>query len=102
MPGRPDIVLPRYHTVVFMHGCFWHRHGGCKQSYKPKSRVAFWTQKFDATVARDRRVARILRASGWRVVIVWECQLHNAAAVARRFSRLRDADSKRGARRAKP
>ena len=61
MPGRPDIVLPRYHTVVFMHGCFWHRHGGCKQSYKPKSRVAFWTQKFDATVARDRRVARILR-----------------------------------------
>ena len=74
LPGRPDIVLPKHRTVVFVHGCFWHRHKGCRFAYTPKSRVAFWQKKFDDNVERDRRNVRALRALGWRVVTVWECQ----------------------------
>ena len=74
LPGRPDIVLPKHRTVVFVHGCFWHRHPGCRFAYTPKSRVAFWQKKFDDNVARDRRNVRALRALGWRVITVWECQ----------------------------
>lgn len=75
LPGRPDIVLPRYKTVVFVHGCFWHRHTACPLTYTPKSNVDFWRRKFDANVARDRLVRGQLRRSGWRVVTVWECEL---------------------------
>jgi DNA mismatch endonuclease, patch repair protein len=75
LPGHPDIVLPKYRTVVFVHGCFWHRHTGCSYAYTPKSRVAFWENKFRANVERDRRTARSLRAIGWRVITVWECQV---------------------------
>lgn len=74
LPGRPDVVLPRYRTVVFVHGCFWHRHKGCRYAYTPKSRVAFWNAKFDSNVERDRRNARELRRLGWKVVTVWECE----------------------------
>jgi DNA mismatch endonuclease (patch repair protein) len=74
LPGRPDIVLPKYHTVVFVHGCFWHRHKGCRFAYTPKSRVAFWNDKFRSNIERDRRNSKALRKLGWRVLIVWECQ----------------------------
>jgi len=74
LPGRPDIVLPKYRTVVFVHGCFWHRHRGCKFAYEPKSRPAFWNEKFRGNVARDRRNASDLRRLGWRVVTIWECE----------------------------
>ena len=74
LPGRPDIVLPKYHTVVFVHGCFWHRHKGCRFAYSPKSRVAFWNNKFRGNIERDRRTSTALRKLGWRVVTVWECQ----------------------------
>lgn len=76
LPGRPDIVLSKYRTVVFVHGCFWHRHAGCRFAYTPKSRVDFWTAKFHANVERDRRNAFALRRLGWRVVTVWECDAH--------------------------
>jgi len=75
LPGKPDIVLPRYRTVVFVNGCFWHRHPGCKFAYTPKSRVDFWTQKFDATVERDILVRSQLENSHWQVLTVWECDL---------------------------
>ena len=75
LPGKPDIVLPKYGTVVFVHGCFWHRHPGCKVATIPKSRVAFWEDKFARNVARDRRNQRALRAQGWRVLVVWECRV---------------------------
>jgi len=75
LPGRPDIVLPRYRTVVLIHGCFWHRHTGCRFAYTPKSRVEFWQTKFAGNVERDRRVCRKLRQDGWKVVVVWECAL---------------------------
>ena len=75
LPGKPDIVLPKYKTVIFVHGCFWHRHPGCLYAYNPKSRVEFWEKKFARTVERDREVAQSLRKLGWRVLIVWECEL---------------------------
>jgi len=74
LPGRPDIVLPKHGAVVFIHGCFWHRHG-CSLSSEPATRRAFWKAKFDANVARDKRNARALRKLGWRVLTVWECAL---------------------------
>jgi DNA mismatch endonuclease, patch repair protein len=74
LPGRPDIVLPKHRTVVFVHGCFWHRHPGCRFAYTPKSRADFWAAKFLANVERDQRNRRDLRRLGWRVITVWECQ----------------------------
>jgi DNA mismatch endonuclease (patch repair protein) len=74
LPGTPDIVLPRYRTVVFVHGCFWHRHPGCRFAYTPKSRIAFWKKKFRENVSRDRRKRRALEKLGWNVLTIWECQ----------------------------
>lgn len=85
LPGKPDVVLPAYRTVVFVHGCFWHRHGGCKLAYSPKSRVEFWTRKFADNVRRDHTAARLLKRLGWKVMTVWECELTDAEEVARRL-----------------
>ena len=74
LPGHPDLVLPKYKAVIFVHGCFWHRHG-CHMSTTPKTRQDFWNEKFAANVERDRRVAEELRAQGWKVLVVWECVL---------------------------
>ncbi|MFN4241829.1 MAG: very short patch repair endonuclease [Tepidisphaerales bacterium] len=74
LPGRPDVVLPSLRLVVFVHGCFWHRHDKCKFAYTPKSRVEFWQKKFEQNRARDQRAASALRRLGWRVLVVWECQ----------------------------
>ncbi len=91
LPGRPDIVLPKHRTVVFVHGCFWHRHG-CALSSEPATRRAFWREKFARNVARDKRTAAALRRAGWRVLTVWECSLRTAArreqAVARLVRRI--------------
>jgi len=73
LPGSPDIVLPKYKVVIFVHGCFWHRHEGCRYATMPKTRVEFWTKKFKANVERDRRNVEKLLKDGWRVAIVWEC-----------------------------
>jgi DNA mismatch endonuclease, patch repair protein len=74
LPGTPDIVLPRYRTAIFVHGCFWHRHAGCHRATMPKTRTEFWRQKFAANVARDIRKERLLKERGWNVVTVWECE----------------------------
>jgi len=74
LPGTPDIVLPKYRSVILVHGCFWHRHRSCKYAYTPKSRQSFWQTKFVTNVARDRQVRRQLKKLGWRVIIVWECE----------------------------
>ena len=74
LPGTPDIVISRLRTVVFVHGCYWHRHEGCKRTTTPTTRREFWEAKFAANVARDRRVSGALRGAGWRVLVVWECE----------------------------
>lgn len=74
-PGHPDIVLPKYHTVVFVHGCFWHRHPGCRYATMPDSNQEYWTAKFSRNVERDRREQEKLKVLGWRVLIIWECEL---------------------------
>ncbi len=74
LPGSPDIVFPRYKGIVFVHGCFWHRHG-CRGTTTPDSNKEFWLKKFDENVARDRRHLKELHDKGWRVAIIWECSL---------------------------
>lgn len=78
LPGSPDIVLPKYHTVIFVHGCFWHGHDGCKNYTIPKTNTDFWTAKVARNQERDQEEWRQLEAKGWFVIIVWECQLKKA------------------------
>lgn len=77
LPGSPDIVLPKYRTVIFVHGCFWHGHQGCKYYTVPKTNTDFWTDKITRNRERDQEVWRQLEAEGWSVIVVWECQLKN-------------------------
>lgn len=87
LPGRPDIVLPRFQTVIFVHGCYWHRHKGCKYVYAPKTRIEFWQRKFDENIARDKRTLESLRNQGWRVLVIWECQVTDKKSLANRLNR---------------
>lgn len=89
--GRPDLVLPRFHVAVFVHGCFWHRHTRCKLAYTPKSRVDFWKKKFASNVARDIAVRCRLRRDGWTVITIWECEIPTARA-RRKLSKIRRSD----------
>lgn len=75
LPGKPDIVLPKYKTIIFVHGCFWHQHEGCKKALPPKSNVSFWLEKFRKNKERDRKVIRTLQESGWKVIVVWQCEI---------------------------
>lgn len=79
LPGRPDIVLPKYNTIIFVHGCFWHRHSGCSLAYMPKSNAEAWQKKFESNVNRDKKVWAELTNAGWKVIIVWECSLRKNA-----------------------
>jgi DNA mismatch endonuclease, patch repair protein len=78
LPGKPDIVLPKYRTVIFVHGCFWHRHEKCKRAFTPTSNISFWKEKFQKTVARDVKVIMEIQSKGWRVFVIWECELDSA------------------------
>ncbi|MFW6152527.1 MAG: very short patch repair endonuclease [Verrucomicrobiota bacterium] len=75
LPGKPDIVLPKYKTVIFVHGCFWHRHPGCSQTTSPSTRKEFWQKKFASNVERDKRNQKSLRDMGWKVIVIWECDV---------------------------
>lgn len=77
LPGSPDIVLPKYNTVIFVHGCFWHGHTHCKKTIKPNSNVNFWKEKIEKNKKRDRKVKVQLKELGWTVIIVWECEFRN-------------------------
>lgn len=85
LPGKPDIVLPRFKTVVFVNGCFWHRHSGCKRATTPATNVDYWQTKFARNVARDARNQTELEKMGWRVVIVWECELKDKTTLEKRL-----------------
>lgn len=90
LPGSPDLVLAKWRTVIFVHGCFWHRHEGCIFAYTPKSRQDFWLEKFEKNVIRDTNAIAALKAAGWKVIVVWECELkgHNCAETMERLQRL--------------
>jgi DNA mismatch endonuclease (patch repair protein) len=75
LPGKPDLALSKHRAVVFVHGCFWHRHSGCRYATTPLSNVEFWQAKFEANVKRDKRVTQELRKKGWRVFVVWSCRI---------------------------
>ena len=75
IPGHPDIYLKKYNTAIFVHGCFWHRHAGCKYAYTPKSRVDFWQKKFDTNIDRDKIVREELEQKGIRQLVIWECSI---------------------------
>lgn len=81
LPGRPDMVLPKWKVAVFVHGCFWHRHEGCPNTRTPKSRVKFWTSKFQGNVTRDTETEQKLREHSWRVLVIWECEIKDLKAL---------------------
>jgi len=87
LPGNPDIVLPRHKKVVFVHGCFWHGHKGCKRSARPSSNKAFWKKKLDGNIERDKRKRRELRRLGWEYLIIWQCELRRPDRVRRKLDR---------------
>ena len=93
LPGSPDLVFPGRRKVVFVHGCFWHRHPGCRYAYNPKSNVQTWRTKFDTNVARDARVGSELDQSGWGVLTIWECETADLEMLANKLTRfLNDVD----------
>lgn len=94
MPGKPDVVLPKYNTVIFVHGCYWHGHSGCKYFVVPKSRSAWWLKKIEGNVERDNRNIRSLKKGGWRVFVVWECEL-KPATVERTLFKLKEKLNKK-------
>jgi DNA mismatch endonuclease (patch repair protein) len=87
LPGSPDIVLTRWRTVVFVHGCFWHRHN-CRWTTTPATRVAFWRTKFQRNVERDQTAVASLQRAGWRVLTIWGCQAKSSDKLRRRLARL--------------
>lgn len=82
LPGKPDIILPKYKKIIFVHGCFWHRHKNCKFAYTPKSRVEFWENKFSRTIERDKLHQIQLKKKGWDVHVIWECEIKNISKLS--------------------
>jgi DNA mismatch endonuclease (patch repair protein) len=85
LPGKPDLVFRSRRKVIFVHGCFWHRHKGCGRSSTPATRSEFWQSKFSSNVTRDRRVGRELKKLGWAVLVVWQCELRNPGKLMERL-----------------
>lgn len=85
LPGKPDIVMPKLRTCIFVHGCFWHRHPDCKYAYTPKSRLDFWLPKFAKNVERDEVAQAALSALGWNVTVVWECETKRLDSLSRKI-----------------
>jgi DNA mismatch endonuclease (patch repair protein) len=89
LPGKPDIVLPKYQTVVFVHGCFWHQHPGCKRCTQPSSNTSYWVPKLAGNVSRDLLHIRELKKAGWKVIVIWECEVKNLDLLKRKFLQIR-------------
>jgi len=86
LPGKPDIVLPCHKKVVFVHGCFWHGHKNCKRATRPQSNAEFWNHKIDSNIARDRRNRKALLLHGWDILVIWQCQTKDLAALKERLA----------------
>ena len=89
LPGKPDIVLPKYRTLIFVHGCFWHGHANCKYFVVPKTNTQWWTDKINRNKANDQKAIKVLKKDGWKVIVVWECKLKPAKAEATLLSLLK-------------
>lgn len=88
LPGKPDLVLRRFRIVIFVHGCFWHRHRGCLQCTTPKSNTDYWIPKLDGNALRDARHRKALRQQSWKVIVIWACEANSPKRLARRLNRL--------------
>lgn len=95
LPGKPDITLPRFRAVIFVHGCFWHGHRNCKRAARPTTNVAFWRTKLDKNILRDRRTRRVLKELGWKVKIVWQCELRDMTKLKRGVERFLNIECRR-------
>lgn len=91
LPGRPDLVFPSRKKIVFVHGCFWHRHPSCRRASTPEARSSFWQAKFDRNVERDSRNQQQLRETGWNILVVWECEIRDLNILARRLQNFLEA-----------
>ena len=91
LAGRPDIVLRRHRTAIFVHGCFWHRHRGCKKATTPETRRDFWIRKFEKNIERDRKNYDQLEVQGWRVLVIWQCELEDPVSLEDRVSRFMES-----------
>jgi DNA mismatch endonuclease, patch repair protein len=89
LPGRPDIALPKYKAIVNVHGCFWHRHSGCRYAYMPKTRLEFWTEKLRRNVERDGENDARLQNMGWNVLTIWECEVRDESLLRRLVTAIR-------------
>ena len=87
IPGKPDMVLPKYKTAIYVHGCYWHRHSGCRLAYTPKSNLEFWSKKFLGNIKRDTEVSMALKAAGWKQLVIWECETRDQETLAGRLKR---------------
>ena len=87
LPGKPDIVLPRFKKVIFVHGCFWHQHQGCASAKRPRTNKKFWNQKLDVNIARDKEASKECRKMGWKVLILWECEIERKQRLIRRLQK---------------
>lgn len=93
LPGTPDLTFPGLRKVIFVHGCFWHRHFGCPRTTTPKTRASYWHEKFEKNVERDRRNAAALRARGWEVLVIWECETFDQTELLATLCRFLDGTS---------
>lgn len=96
LPGSPDLVFASRRKAIFVHGCYWHRHTGCRYAYSPKSNKEFWQAKFAANVARDQIATKVLRELGWQVLVIWECETRDAEALRSRLAGFLKNDMARG------
>lgn len=94
LPGCPDLVFPRWKTVIFVHGCFWHRHDGCSKATVPKTNAGFWLSKFDANVHRDLENEKKLQKLGWRVFVIWQCQVPTTERACELLGRIFELDAR--------
>lgn len=96
LPGKPDIVLPRHRMIIFVHGCFWHGHRNCARAKNPTTNIAFWQNKIDTNVARDKKNFRALKKLNWAVLIIWQCELRNVSRLTARLEKFLDKTLKMG------
>ena len=91
LPGRPDISIKKYKIAIFINGCFWHGHEGCKRSSRPKSNYVFWSKKIESNIKRDNEIFCLLKSMGWKVLIVWQCQTKNREQLNRMLKTFMEA-----------